>query len=180
MADGRKRKLWICRQGDKRKSPPYRKYVRTFCYGNLVAKTRFYLRSACQYFKRLGLLNDLSKSRCLAELISQIVEFCSSYAAVTNDFDAVNLGRMKGERSLYAYTERYSSYGESFSDATVLERDYNALERLNSLFVSFLDLNVDSYGVADRKFWEIGTHTFFFYDIYDIHLTCLHYYTKYS
>lgn len=118
-----------------------------------------------------NLSDDLFESRCLADAVAQIVQLRSSDLTVTNDVDMVDLGRMKGERSFNAYSERKTSYGKRFSYAAVLERDDDAFERLQSFSVAFNDLDPHLNGVADAEFGQIGLHCLFFNNVYDIHLT---------
>ena len=56
---------------------------------------------------------------------------------------------MNGEHLLHADAVRDTTYGDGLLDAAVLLGNDNALEDLDTLAGAFLDLHVDTDGVAD-------------------------------
>ena len=63
---------------------------------------------------------------------------------------------MYREGLLNAYTVRNTSNGYRLVDAAMLDSDDGTLENLNSFAVTFLDLLVYLYGIANLEFRQIG------------------------
>ncbi len=93
---------------------------------------------------------------------AQIVELSSSYLTALNDGDCRDFGGMQGESSFYAYAERKSAYGETFSYAAVLFSDYDPFEILYSFLGSFNNLKAYFNGVAHVERGNFLFHSFLF------------------
>ena len=108
---------------------------------------------------------------------SKIVKFCSSDFTLLNDHDPVDLGRMDGERSFDADTERQTSHGKGLAYPAVTFGDDDPFKRLQSFLRTFDDLNEHFNGVADIELGNVGFKIFFI-DLIDntFHLTYLRIY----
>ena len=62
---------------------------------------------------------------------------------------------MQRERTLYAYTVRSAANGERFAAGAVAACDYDAFERLKTLTVTFNNLNLYLYSVADVELGDV-------------------------
>lgn len=114
-------------------------------------------------------LNALLDLGCLTGALSEIIEFSARNLTAADDLDLFDLGAVYGEGSFHADTLADSSYGEGFSESAVLTRDNDALVSLDSFFVSFDNLEVNSYGVADFELRNVFPQTFLFDSFNDIH-----------
>ena len=95
---------------------------------------------------KLNLFLDLGALSCSA---SEVVELCTAHLTATDNVNLLNIRRVYGEGLLYADTVGYSSYGEGLGNSASLDGDDSSFEHLNTLFVSFLDSVVNSYGITD-------------------------------
>ena len=82
----------------------------------------------------------------------QVIEFCASDFAVANDLDAVDLGRMKRERSFNADAACDTTNYDCFADAAVLSCNDDSLVSLDTFSRTFNDFDVHFDGVADCDF----------------------------
>ena len=94
----------------------------------------------------LELLLDLG---ALADAAAQIVQLGTTDLTVADDLNVVDGGRMNGEHLLHADAVRDAADSDGLLDAAVLLGDDGALEDLDTLTGAFLDLHVDTDGVAD-------------------------------
>ena len=93
-----------------------------------------------QYFLDLG---------SLAHSAAQIIQLTAAYTTLTNQLNAGNLRAVDGENSLDAAAVRKTANGEGFGDTTVLLGDYSTLEGLQTLTVTLLNTNLNTYGITD-------------------------------
>ena len=110
-------------------------------------------RWAAQYgFFELKLLLDLG---ALADSVAKVVELCASDFTDSDDLDLIDVRGMYREGLLDADAVGYASDSEGFGDAAAVLSDDSALENLNTLAGSFLDLIVNADGVADIDYRDI-------------------------
>ena len=93
----------------------------------------------------LQLLPDLGG---LADTVTQVVELGTTDIAVAHSLHLHDRGRVNGEHLLHAHAVGDTTDGEGLLDAAVLLGDDGTLEHLNTLTGAFLDLHVDTDGIA--------------------------------
>lgn len=85
----------------------------------------------------------------LTDSVAEVIKLSSSYLTLSDYVDLRNVRRMYGEYLLNTNTVRNLSYSKSLGDSAALLCDYCALEKLNSLVVSVLDLAVYYNSITD-------------------------------
>ncbi|SBW04766.1 hypothetical protein KL86CLO1_11947 [uncultured Eubacteriales bacterium] len=121
-------------------------------------------------FSGLDFLFDLG---ALAHAVAQIVEFRAANLAVTHQLDALNGRSMDGKYLLHADAVRYAANGDSLADAAVLLGNDGTLKNLDTLAAAFLDLDMDTDGVADLGNGGLGLEVLFVESLHEIHLLFL-------
>ena len=96
--------------------------------------------------RRLNLFFNL---RCLADSVAEVVKLCSSNLTNTNDINLSYVRGMEGECLFNTTTIGNTSYSKCLGDSAAVLSNNGTLEHLNSLFVSFLDLVVNTYSITD-------------------------------
>ena len=105
----------------------------------------FFFRSLSDLFLDLG---------GLAQTVTQIVQLRSANLAVTDSLDVHNVGRVNRENLLTADTVGDTAHGDGFLNAAMLLGNDGALENLNSLAGTFLDLDMNTNRIADVHFGQ--------------------------
>src|SRR5699024_10210108 len=109
--------------------------------------------------------------RGLADSVAQEVQLCTAYTALTNDLNTLDVRGMQREHSLHADAIGNAANRKRFGDAGTLAGDHSALKHLNSLAVTFADVNINADGVANL---ELGN--FRLYGILSNQFQCVHVY----
>ena len=91
----------------------------------------------------------------LTTALAQIVQLRAANLTLAGNGDAVHTGRMQRERTLDAYTVRSAANSERFAARAVTACDYDAFERLKTLTVTFNNLNLYLYSVADVELGDV-------------------------
>ena len=79
----------------------------------------------------------------------EIVEFGATDITAADNLDLRDTGAVDREDTLDTLTGLHTADGESLFNATSTTGDHNALKLLDTLGVSFHDLNVDTDGITD-------------------------------
>src|ERR1700730_3258994 len=88
--------------------------------------------------------------------IPEVVELCSTDAAMAFNLDAIDRRGIEREHSLHAHPTRHLADREHLPRSASLARDDETLEDLDALFVAFLDLHVHLDGVAGLEVRDVG------------------------
>src|SRR5699024_3774624 len=91
----------------------------------------------------------------LAAQVAQVVELGAANVAAGEHVDAVDVGRVHGERALDTHAERHLADGEGLTDAAALAPDHHAPEDLDTLLGALDDLDVHVKRVAGPKFGDV-------------------------
>ena len=102
---------------------------------------------------RLDLFLNLG---CLTDSVTQIVELCSSYATLTDNFHLHHVRRMDREGLLHTASVRNASYGKGLGDSAAVLGDNGTLEHLDSLAGSLFDSVVDTDGITNIDRGDLG------------------------
>jgi hypothetical protein len=115
-------------------------------------------RRASYYFISLWQkLNQFFDSGSFALTATQVVQASSSHTASAHQLDLVEVGRKKGEDTLYTNTVGNFAYGEGLTiGAGILALDNRTLKLLDTLFVSFANLHVYIYGITGLERRKVG------------------------
>ncbi len=123
---------------------------------------------SCCFFipSRTFFLDSGSFSNALA----QVENPCPTYLTTAIYVNLVDEGAVQRENSLNAYTVRNFAHGKGFSNSGIAALDNVALEQLDTLFISFFNLVVNSYSVTGFEFRYFLTQVFgtdgFYYRIH--------------
>src|SRR5436309_12913762 len=90
----------------------------------------------------------LANARLLADLLTQVVELGAVDVADRGHLDALDLGRVQGERALDPDAEGVLAHREGLARACALPADDDALEHLRPAALPLDHLEVDAYGVT--------------------------------
>lgn len=83
---------------------------------------------------------------------SQVEQSCSSYFTSSHQLDFLDRWRQQRKNTLYTDLVRYFSDSESLTVCVyVFTLDHNALELLNTLFVTLTDSNVYVYSITSLE-----------------------------
>jgi hypothetical protein len=93
----------------------------------------------------------LADAGALADAAAQVVELRAPDVAAGGDLDALDLGRVHGERALDADAEGLLADGEGLAHALALALDDDALEDLRAAAGALDDLEVDLDAVPGLK-----------------------------
>src|SRR5215218_9704332 len=85
---------------------------------------------------------------CLATQCAEIIELRAAHAAPAYQIDRGDGGTMHGKESLDAYASGNLADGKGLADPAPALGDDHALERLQTLLVSFADSNHDPDGIS--------------------------------
>ena len=99
----------------------------------------------------------------------EVVQFRAPYLTLAGDLDVVDLGGVERESPLYAYAERKTANGKRFADTAVFLGDDGAFESLKPLAVAFDDFDENFDVVADVESGQVGSETFFFKCVDNVH-----------
>jgi len=92
--------------------------------------------------------------------LTEIVEFGAPDAARAHDIDMIDDGGMQRENALYTLPKADFANGDGFAQAGVLAGDHGSFESLQAFFVAFLNLDVDTDGIAGTKRRSLGPIVF--------------------
>src|SRR5918994_720540 len=90
----------------------------------------------------------LAHAGALADTAAQVVELGPAHVAAGGDLDALDLGRVHGERALHADAEGLLAHREGLAHPLALALDDDALEDLRAPARALHDLEVDADPVA--------------------------------
>lgn len=80
--------------------------------------------------------------------VTEIVKFSATYLTTLVHLDAVDVGRLDREDTLYAYSTRHLTNGETLLVAMAADLDDHATIQLNTLLVTLDNFVSDSDGVT--------------------------------
>ena len=119
---------------------------------------------------RADLFLDLCR---FAQTIAQIVQLCSADLAVTDGLDVDDVGSVNRENLLAADTVGDTANGDGFLNAAMLLGNDGALENLNSLAGTFLNLDMNTNRIADVHFGQFLLHVLAGQSLHQIHCVVL-------
>ena len=97
--------------------------------------------------------------------ITQVEDTSATYSAVLVDINLLDEGAGDGEDTLYANAIGNLTNSKGFGGTRTTTLDNNALEVLDTLFVSFTDFIVNSNGIASAEFGEFFAFDLVFYEL---------------
>src|SRR5699024_6310968 len=92
----------------------------------------------------------------LAAQVAQVVELGAANVAAGEHVDAVDVGRVHGERALDTHAERHLADGEGLTHAAALAPDHHAPDDLDTLLAALADRDVHAKRVAGPQFADGG------------------------
>src|SRR3954468_2782749 len=80
--------------------------------------------------------------------LSQVVQLSASYAARPDKVNVINNRSVDRENTLNSLAEADLTHRNGFAQSSVVPRDHSAFERLQPLFVAFLNPHMDANSVS--------------------------------
>ena len=114
------------------------------------------------------LFNNLFNLSCLTDSVSEVVKLSTSYLTLSDNFDLLNIGRMKGPGLLNAYAVGDLTYGEGLTVRSVLSLDNGSLEDLNSGLLALYDAVVNLNGITYAELSNFALKLFVFNFLNDV------------
>jgi hypothetical protein len=102
----------------------------------------------------------LAQAGGFALQLTKIVEFGAPNAACANYIDMIDDGRVQRKNALYTLPEADLANGDGFAQAGILAGNHGSFESLQAFFVAFLNLDVDTDGIAGSKRGTLGPIVF--------------------
>ena len=90
----------------------------------------------------------------LTSEITQVEDTSTTNGTTLVDVDLLDEGAGNGEDSLHAYAVGNLAYSKGFSSSATTTLDNNALEVLDTFFVSFTDFIMNGDGIASAELGE--------------------------
>ena len=119
-----------------------------------------------QSFKKL--FNSFLNLCSLTDSVSEVVKSCSANLTLSDNFDLLNIGRMKGPGLLNAYAVGNLTYGEGLTVRSVLSLDNGSLEDLNSGLLALYDTVVNLNGITYVELSNFALKLFVFNFLNDV------------
>src|SRR5581483_10096441 len=98
---------------------------------------------------------DILEARSFATQTAQVVQLGAANLGRANQFDSVDYPRVLGENSFHPLPETDLAHGEAglWSAGTGY---HHAFERLQPLFVTFLDPYLHAHSIAGHEWWQVS------------------------
>ena len=101
----------------------------------------------------------------LAAECTHVIELCPTNSPGTDDFDLIDDLRVKWEDAFHSVPKGHLADRKCFAGAAMFLCDTNSFEYLDALFIAFLDLEVNLYGIAGSELRDIRPQLLFFDEV---------------
>ena len=105
--------------------------------------------------KAIGLVSLLFDTGFLTGEVAQVEDAGAAHSTVLVDINLLDERAGDGENTLHTDTVRNLADSKGFSRTTSAALQHNALEVLDTFFVTFFDFVMDSDGIASLEFGEL-------------------------
>ena len=97
----------------------------------------------------------------LSSEVAEVVQLRATNSAPANDDDCCDHGAMRRENALDANSAGDFANREGLADSATAAGEANAFERLEALFVTFFDANIDANSVTGAEWRQIAAEPLF-------------------
>ena len=105
-------------------------------------------------------VNEFLDLCLLTNLVSEIVQFGSSYAALSDNLNSLDTRGMQGENPFDSDTIRDLSYDKRTTDTTIILGKYDSFKDLNTFVRPFNNLKKYLYGITNTEVFSVFLHLF--------------------
>lgn len=108
----------------------------------------------------------------LTAKVTQVIQFCTANLTAADDVDVIDDGRVQREDTLDADAKADLADCHGLACSAVFACDANALKSLQTLFIAFLNADVNAKRVARLKRRDILFKLCLFDNVQSIHFSC--------